>query len=445
MIKNTQQALQQLESELRASPLDTAIYQAIAAIKREQGDELCALVYLATAQILEAHAAQPNLETIVHLCNIATAYFMQGNYPYAEHWYKLVLAFNPDFAIAHMNLTAIYMETGRTVEAQICRERAYQSQRVFIEHEGNPQHRVLILYAGKASGNIPFETLLPTQTCCRIKYVIDYAAEAEDKNLPPYDLVFNAIGEPDIVVSMADRLQHFMNFCSRPLLNPPKVVERTQRHRLSALLEGIQNVVVMPCVRVENQNLSNVVPADSGLAFPLLIRPVGSHGGDGLELCDTVQVLKDKAAAIDKICYLTQYADYKSTDGYYRKYRMIYVDREPFPYHLAISTSWKVHYQSADMQQHDWRIEEERRFLEHPLAVLGEGAMSAISQIGQRLDFDYGGIDFALLPEGKVLVFEANPTMLVHREANLGKLAYKNIHVQRIVDAFARLLTRASM
>jgi tetratricopeptide (TPR) repeat protein len=445
MVNNTPDALQQLEAELRASPLDPAIYRAIAAIKHTQVDELCALVHLATAQILEAHTAQANIDTIVHLCNIATAYFIQGNYPYAEHWYKLVLAFDPNFAIAHMNLTAIYMETGRTVEAQIYRQRAYLSQRVFIEYEGSPRRRVLILYAGKASGNIPFEILLPTQTCCRIKYVIDYAAESEDENLPPYDLVFNAIGEPDIAVSMADRLRQFVAICSRPLLNPPEVVERAQRHRLAALLGDIENVVVMPCVQMQSPTLCEVVLADSELVFPLLIRPLATHGGDRLELCDTMKALKGKAVAINESCYLTQYTDYKSTDGYYRKYRVIYVDREPFPYHLAISSSWKVHYQSADMEQHDWRIEEERRFLENPLASLGASAMSAISQIGRRLDFDYAGIDFALLPEGKVLVFEANPTMLVHREVNTSKVAYKNLHVQHIVDAFERLLTRQAM
>jgi tetratricopeptide (TPR) repeat protein len=371
---------------------------------------------------------------------------MQGNYQYAERWYKLVLAFNPNFAIAHMNLTSIYMETGRTAEAETCREQAYRSQRIFIEEEGVPLRRVLILYAGKASGNIPFELLLPTATCCRIKYVIDYAAESEDESLPYYDLVFNAIGEPDIAVSLADRLQRFVRRNPGPLLNPPDVVALTQRHHLSTLLGDIENLVVMPCLRIESLPVSKAELvedlADGGFALPLLIRPTGAHGGDRLELCATMEEVASKAITLNSSCYLTQYFDYKSADGYYRKYRIIYVDREPFAYHLAISASWKVHYESAGMEQNAWRIEEEHRFLQDPITALGASAMKAIDEIGKRLDLDYAGIDFALLPNGKVLVFEANPAMLVHRETSNGVLAHKNQFVQGIVDAFERLLTR---
>ena len=69
---------------------------------------------------------------------------------------------------------------------------------------------------------------------------------------------------------------------------------------------------------------------------------------------------------------------------------------------------------------------------------------SNIAAIGRRLDLDYGGIDFALLPDGRVFVFEANATMLVHRERNDGVLSHKNLHVQRIADAFENLLARRS-
>jgi glutathione synthase/RimK-type ligase-like ATP-grasp enzyme len=65
--------------------------------------------------------------------------------------------------------------------------------------------------------------------------------------------------------------------------------------------------------------------------------------------------------------------------------------------------------------------------------------MAALDAVGRRLDLDYAGIDFTLLPDGRLFVFEANATMLVHRERSNGVLAYRNAHVQRIVDAFERL------
>ncbi len=68
--------------------------------------------------------------------------------------------------------------------------------------------------------------------------------------------------------------------------------------------------------------------------------------------------------------------------------------------------------------------------------------MEALRAIGQRLDLDYGGIDFTLLPDGQVFVFEANATMLAHYERNTGPLAHKNAFVRSIVAAFERLMTR---
>jgi hypothetical protein len=124
---------------------------------------------------------------------------------------------------------------------------------------------------------------------------------------------------------------------------------------------------------------------------------------------------------------------------------MIFIDREPYPYHLAISAHWMVHYFSADMAASAWKLDEERRFLQDPGAALGRRALAAIAAIGRQLDLEYGGIDFTLLPDGRVLAFEANATMLVHRERINGPLAHKNQNVQRIVDAFERMQVRREM
>ena len=101
-----------------------------------------------------------------------------------------------------------------------------------------------------------------------------------------------------------------------------------------------------------------------------------------------------------------------------------------------------VNYFSSDMEHNPWKLDEEHRFLQDPHAVLGDRAMSAIAGIGRRLDLDYGGVDFTILPDGQLFVFEANATMLAHRERFNGPLAHKNAYVQRIFDAFEALLTR---
>ena len=158
--------------------------------------------------------------------------------------------------------------------------------------------------------------------------------------------------------------------------------------------------------------------------------------------CATIEALEASIGGFGGGFYLNPFVDYRSADGQYRKYRVIFVDRKPYPYHLAISAHWMVHYFSADMEGNPGKMAQERRFLEEPGAVLGARAMAAITAIGSQLDLDYAGVDFSLLADGRVLVFEANATMLVHRERGNGPLAHKNAHVQRIVDAFERLQTR---
>jgi tetratricopeptide (TPR) repeat protein len=434
---------------LAAAPKDAALHRAMADARRTQGDELGALAHLIAAQTLDAYAASSPDASVGDLCTVATGYFMKGDSETAASWYRLVLAIDPRAAIAYQNLAAIHANEGRIAQAEACRAKAYEIQRVFVERAGEPVRDVLILCTGAGAGNVPFDALLPGATCGRIKYAIDYARDDEDAHLPPYDIVFNAIGDPDIAAPLADRLARFAARCERALLNPPAAIERTFRDRLPGLLSGIEGVATAACVRLETPPASRDALVErlaaSGLALPVLARPAATHGGEGLARCDSLDALEAKLKTLDGTHYLTAFSDYRSSDGYYRKYRMIFVDREPYPYHLAISPHWMVHYFSAEMEQHAWKLDEERRFLENPRAALGERAMDAVAAIARQLDLDYGGIDFTVLPDGRVFVFEANATMLAHFERGDGVLAHKNRHVQRIVDAFDQLLARQTI
>lgn len=437
-------SLAALEHALETAPQDAGLHRAIAELKRTQGDELAALAHLIAAQTLEAHANGTQTDVTKGLCAVATGYFLKGDDGTAERWYLLVLLIDPNVASAYQNLCAIYSRSGRLEESERCRARAYQIQRVFIESVANPIRQLLILCVGRTSGNIPFESLLTTGTNSRIKYAIDYAELEEDAQLPPYDLVFNAIGDPDVAAPLADRLEHFTQRCGRPALNSPLAVGRTQRHLMPALLGDIDDVVTAPCMRCETPPASRIdlvqslALADMGL--PILVRPEATHGGLGLVCCETIEEVENNLRATTEVCYLTKFHDYRNADGYFRKYRVIFVDREPFPYHLAISRQWMVHYFSADMENNQWKLDEEMRFLQNPWSALGANVMTALAAIGRRIDLDYAGIDFTLLPDGRVFVFEANATMLIH--LGNGVLTNKNPYVQRIVDAFEQLLAR---
>jgi tetratricopeptide (TPR) repeat protein len=63
-------------------------------------------------------------------------------------------------------------------------------------------------------------------------------------------------------------------------------------------------------------------------------------------------------------------------------------------------------------------------------------------QGGRRLDLDYAGMDCTILPDGRVLVFEANAAMLVHLRESREAFAYKHRHVPRIIAAVGDMVLR---
>ena len=295
------------------------------------------------------------------------------------------------------------------------------------------------------AGNTPVRDLMPRARIGRLRWVIEYATDDQMASLPPYDVVFNAIGDVDLAAPTTAPMRRFLARCGRPVLNPPAAIARTRRDRLPALLAGLPGVVVPPARRlsaraIEREGLARAI-GRAGLKPPVLLRPVGAHGGRGLQRFDALDAL---GAPPPGDLYATAYHDYRSRDGLYRKYRVIYVDRRPYPYHLAIAPDWLVHYESAGMGGDARRRAEEERFLDAPSDAIGRDAMAAIAAIGRKLDLDYAGIDFAVLDDGRVLVFEANATMLAHAEEADGPFAYKNKAVAAIVSAFEAMLVAAA-
>jgi tetratricopeptide (TPR) repeat protein len=442
------------ESPLRAAVVppqttqlstDPLVHQGLAQTRQAQGDALGAAAHQVASAVLSENHGTPERRALP-LYNVATGYLMTGDYRTALDWYRLALAIDPELVIAHQNLAAVCQRLGLYAEAEQHRKAAYRRQRAFIEPCPEATRRVLVLCTGQ-EGNIPFEALLPATRTHRIKYFLDYAQPEEDETLPPYDLVFNAIGEPDIAAHLYERLNAFAATCKVPLLNSAATVLRGARHRLPDHLAGLSDVITPPCVRLDlsangSRGLASLLEK-AGLEGPVLSRPVATHGGEGVVRHADLGTLEASLSDRSGAHYFTRFIDTRSPDGFYRKYRMIFIGGRSYPYHCAISQEWLVHYFSADMLANPWKLDEERRFLEEPGAALGARALTAVEAVGKRLGFDYGGIDFAVLADGRIMVFEANATMLVHFERPEGPLGHKNRFVSRIVEAFDTLQTRA--
>lgn len=312
--------------------------------------------------------------------------------------------------------------------------------------KANADFRVLALYA-PFGGNTPTELLFKDAD-----YEVNTLALFSDRACDAAalrrdaDLVINLISDADqaetadamlaVAGDLVDRL-------GKVTLNHPRLIARTTREAVASLLQGIPGCRVPSIVRCaagSARTAAEIAPLLPS-AFPLLARPAGTHGGDDFEKIANLDALVEFMARFaDSDRYLIEYVDFRSPDNLFRKYRFIFIEDEVLPYHLAIGDEWKLHHDNTDMENHAWMQREEEAFLTDPSTVFTPANFAALRAIRRALDLDYSGIDCALTPEGEVLVFEANASMLVHDHNE--RFPYKGPAVARIKQAFDAMLRR---
>ena len=405
---------------------------------------LCAqLDRVADAEHWLSRAIQLNPNLKEAHASLGALFACTGRPKLAEQYCLQALTLDPGLVAAHRNLAAVADSRGNRQAARRHWEAAFARQSAFLEPAYEPaKARTVLVPLVAGGGNVPLRHLFPRSRNTLIKWCVEHARPGESDQLPPYDLVFNAVGDPDEGATAAAPLATFLAGCKRPVLNLPDRVAATRRDRLPGLLGNLPGVVVPAVLRLGANDRPVDVAARAGLRCPLLIRPVGAHGGDGVGLIETEAALAALSPGLER--YLTAFHDTRSADGLWRKYRAIFIQGEALPYHLAASDRWLVHYWTAGMESCSERREEERHFLCDPVSALGAQTWKAVRAIGQRIGLDWCGIDFARLPDGRVLVFEANATMSVHPEDEGGPFAYKNPAVAAILDTFEKILEQTA-
>jgi tetratricopeptide (TPR) repeat protein len=395
----------------------------------------------AVEQLIRAAELDPASKEI-H-ASLGSVLYRCGEMELAEKECWLALAADPAMAVAHQNLAAIHADRGEAEQARHHRDQAYAGRSLVVETAPDPKGVVLVLTTTQG-GNIPHRHLLPADRYTRLNWFIEYAEPGQAGELPAYDVVFNIVGDPDAAGGAEAPITAFLKDYPIAVINDPARVSATRRDRLSGLFDGLPGLVTPKAARLDAATIARTglaaAIALSGVDYPLLVRPIGSHGGTGLMLAREPSDLAE--ADIRAGVYVTEYRDFRSEDGLYRKYRVIFADGQAFPYHLAIADDWLVHYGTAQMADDALRQAEERRFLADPASALGAKAMAAVTEVGARLGLDYGGIDFSVLPDGRAVVFEANATMLAHPEDPDGEFAYKNPYAARIFEAFQRMIAQ---
>ena len=137
--------------------------------------------------------------------------------------------------------------------------------------------------------------------------------------------------------------------------------------------------------------------------------------------------------------YVSEFMDFRSPDGVFRKYRVLVVEGVPYPRHMIASPHWNVHFRDRKLLM-DGRPElqdEERSFL----ATFSPERHSVFGTMASVLGLDYFGVDFALDWDGTVIPFEANCCFkLISEDDELGADSYHAASIDRIKLALAELI-----
>lgn len=311
-----------------------------------------------------------------------------------------------------------------------------------------PKLRVLALAAAiDMGGNTPIEFLLEESGIELLTlYVIP--GIGLPAQLPSHDVAIVIASDSEECRGALDIIDEIAPRWPRPMLNPPRLVCNLDRDKLHRLLRGIEGLDIPATICVTRAQLTDVAQSNLPLAdiaaeleFPLIVRPRGSHAGVGLaKVDDCAAIVRYLAERPAQEFFVSRFVDYANEDGLFRKYRVVFVDGQPYACHMAIADRWDIWYLNAGMSDSAAKRLEEETFMHTFDIGFARRHATALAGMADRIGLDYFTIDCAENKRGELLVFEADNTAVVHNMDSPEIFPYKPPQMRKIFEAFASML-----
>jgi hypothetical protein len=313
-----------------------------------------------------------------------------------------------------------------------------------------PRLRILALAAATDMGsNTPIEFLLEESGIeLTTLYVIP---EVElPQPLPDHDLAIVIASDSEECRAALRKIDLAASHWPQPLLNAPQFVCNLDRDKLHRLLHGIAGLEIPETTAVMRAQLSALshsllaardIAAD--LAFPVIVRPRGSHAGAGLaKLDDRAAMQRYLDGRQEQEFFISRFVDYSDSDGLFRKYRIVFVDGRSYACHMAIADRWDIWYLNAGMSASVSKRLEEETFIRTFDIDFARRHAIALNGIADRIGLEYFTIDCAENEDGELLIFEADNAAIVHNLDAPDIFPYKSPQMRKIFAAFAAMLCR---
>jgi hypothetical protein len=361
-------------------------------------------------------------------------------------WDSLIVQLTtvPDDAGAKLALSTLLQLTGNRDQGLALQAEAIAAQRCYqnVHGTGGGLRILAFATAGDFMANTPLDFLLEGSDAELITVYIDGPPPpAED--LPEHDVAFLAIGESETNDRLLAQLQGAFDNWPRPVLNnrPDRIAALT-RDGVAASFAGHPTILAPVTRRVAREDLGAL---PEGVAFPIIVRPAGSHAGNGLEQAAGAAELADYLGRHpDPEFYISPFVDYSGPDGQFRKLRVVFIDGRPFVSHMAVSPRWMVHYLNAEMETSAANRAAEAEMMATFDTAFARRHAAAFQALVDTFQLDYFGVDCAETADGRLLLFEADVAMIVHAMDPADLYPYKKPAMAKLFAAFVSALATAA-
>jgi len=240
----------------------------------------------------------------------------------------------------------------------------------------------------------------------------NYFRQGRQADVTGYRTIVNLVTEAEQNAKVLENLRKLLRGVPGRVINKPEAVMRSTRDQVSRMLSGIPGLIVPKAVRLDGRKpgIAARTLEKAGIVPPIILRQTGTHTGKIVGLFDAVD---DAVAALGPGEHIaTQFVDFSSADGLFRKYRVYFIGNRVILRHMIVSDVWNVHVKDRTrfMAQHPDLVAEERALFESddPFAPKTRAVLDAIRS---RMPLDFFGMDFAFTQGGDMVLFEANATM----------------------------------
>ena len=371
-------------------------------------------------------------------------------------WAELVhiLKADPEDIEAAMDLSVIAQLVQQQKLGLEIQDEALSVRRLFRSPCATPAPRLRVLAFAAAAdigGNTPIEFLLQGSGIELYTLYVVPGRELPDV-LPDHDAAFVAVPDSDSARATLAEIERLVKDWPRPVLNRPQRIYELERDRLHKLLRDIPGLHIPGTARVDRDDLVDVVGGIEQIGdfleeadFPLIIRPIGSQAGRGLEKLDEIEAVTPYLTLWeDEDFFISRFVDYSGPDGLFRKYRVVFVAGKAYACHMAVAGQWNLWYLNADMGASAAKRAEEAVFLGDFDGTFGARHHATLEEIARRVGLDYFAIDCAETKSGELLIFEADIAAIVHDMDPPEVYPYKGPQMKRIFAAFAAMLEAES-